>query len=84
MTAKVTAASPADRDFYTPAEFRELVDIGEDTMYRWRREGYGPPICRLSPRKIVYLKADVERWMQEQRQGKPRRKRRNGHQAPAA
>lgn len=78
----------AERDFLWPDEFRELYEIGEDTWYRWQREGHGPRITRLSPRKIIILNVDIEEWKQGGRQAKRRKRKpsggKNGDQRTAA
>lgn len=55
------------RPFFTISELATYLDIGIKTIYRWREQSYGPPMCRLGPRKIIYFKDDVDRWMREQR-----------------
>jgi hypothetical protein len=35
------------------------------TAQRWRGSGKGPPWIRLGRRRVIYRRADVERWLAE-------------------
>ena len=47
--------------FYNQSETAEFLRLSERTLERWRVEGMGPPFRRFG-RRIVYAKADLERW----------------------
>ena len=47
--------------FFNQTEAAELLRLSERTLERWRVEGMGPPFRRFG-RRIVYARADLERW----------------------
>jgi hypothetical protein len=48
------------------AETSELTRVKAGTLRYWRSTGQGPAWFRLGPRKIAYLRGDVESWMRSQ------------------
>jgi predicted DNA-binding transcriptional regulator AlpA len=50
-------------------ETSELTKVKEGTLRYWRSTGQGPAWFRLGPRRIAYLRSDVERWMRTQYEG---------------
>lgn len=51
------------REFVTPRQLEELTGQSEKTWQRRRLDGSGPPFCRVGPRKILYLRSDVDEWL---------------------
>ncbi|CKH13003.1 helix-turn-helix domain-containing protein [Mycolicibacterium smegmatis] len=51
----------------TTMEVSELLGVPEPTLRWWRYEGRGPRCYRLGGRKVVYDRADLERWVEEQK-----------------
>lgn len=48
--------------YLTTAEFAELARTSEGTVRYWRHTGYGPAGFRVG-RRVLYARADVERWL---------------------
>jgi excisionase family DNA binding protein len=49
-------------EFLTDEELAYLLNVSTRTILRWRRDGSGPPYCRIGPRYIRYRRRDVEAW----------------------
>ena len=51
-------------------EAARLLKQHEQTLFRWRTQGYGPKFIRLG-RKVVYRKSTLLAWLadEEERQG---------------
>ena len=61
------AAMLTDRaEHLSPKRAASLVGRTAHCLWRWRSAGKGPPFYRMGGR-IVYLKAEVVRWFQDQR-----------------
>lgn len=46
----------------------ELTGIPEETLRYWRFRGdTGPASFKLGPKRVVYDRAEVERWIESQR-----------------
>jgi DNA-binding transcriptional MerR regulator len=43
----------------------EMTGLPEATLRYWRHVGIGPPSARLG-RRVVYRRADVDAWIDEQ------------------
>ncbi|MCD6143670.1 helix-turn-helix domain-containing protein [Thermococcus sp.] len=54
------------KEILTRKEIMELFGISLSTVIRWEKQGILKPI-KLSPRKIVYKKEDIERLLEERR-----------------
>lgn len=50
----------------TTGELAAELHRSTETVKRWRRERKGPPFLRLQGR-VLYDRADVEAWLQQQR-----------------
>ena len=61
-----------------PAQLAVELNVGEDTLYRWRDNGEGPKFCKLTSHKLVYRVVDVDRWLAERAKVTPKPKRKNG------
>jgi predicted DNA-binding transcriptional regulator AlpA len=64
-TAKRSGRKPEhDADEYlTDPQLGSLLDVTGRTTSRWRRDGNGPPFVRVGKRRILYRRADVDRWL---------------------
>ena len=54
------------KEILTRKEIMELFGISLSTVIRWEKQGILRPI-KLSPRKIVYKKEDIEQLLEERR-----------------
>lgn len=55
----------AQPEFYSPKTLAERIDRSEHTVRYWRTRGEGPAGFRIG-RRVVYHRAEVERWLAEQ------------------
>lgn len=62
------------KDSLTTAQLAGLLGRSEKALRDWRSRRFGPPWYQLGGR-VVYLKADVERWIAEQRRSPRQRLR---------
>lgn len=58
-------ATPTQQAFWTVAEVATYLRMPVETMYAWRKRGYGPPAARLG-RHLRYDPADVRAWVKGQ------------------
>jgi excisionase family DNA binding protein len=49
-------------EFLCDEELADLLNVSTRTILRWRRDGNGPPYCRIGPRYIRYRRPDVDAW----------------------
>lgn len=49
-------------EFLTDQELAHLLGISTRTILRWRRDGSGPPFCKIGPRCVRYRRGDVDAW----------------------
>ncbi len=55
-----------ERVLYSPKEVAEMLGVNENTLYKWRVVGEGPPFMRLSKGgRVRYERESLRRWMQE-------------------
>lgn len=47
-------------------ELAEYLSVSEESVYRWRRTGDGPPGIKLARGAIRYREADVAAWLDAQ------------------
>ena len=52
-------------DLLTLTEAAELLRIAPETLRYWRHVGTGPASAKLG-RRVVYRRADVEAWIEQQ------------------
>lgn len=50
----------------TPPEAADYLRVSERTLIRWRNARTGPPWTKVGHR-VVYQRADLDRWLDEQR-----------------
>jgi predicted DNA-binding transcriptional regulator AlpA len=55
-----------DDEIMDTDEVAAFTKVKSGTLRYWRSIGEGPPWFRLGPRRIGYLRSDVERWLQAQ------------------
>ena len=61
MATKNTEAQPDE--FLTDAQLQRLLKVSWRTTQRWRTEGGGPPFVRISERRLIYSRRDVDEWL---------------------
>jgi predicted DNA-binding transcriptional regulator AlpA len=49
-------------------EAAEYLGLELSTLYNWRVKQIGPPSYALSPRKIIYRKKEIDRWLEERKE----------------
>ena len=49
-------------------EVAARLGVGQSTLARWRTQGYGPAIVRLSVRRIGYRASEIDRWLRSREQ----------------
>lgn len=59
-------ARPDDR--LSEAEAAERIGVCVRTLQRYRADKTGPEWSRIGPRRIRYMRQDVDAWLQRQRQ----------------
>jgi excisionase family DNA binding protein len=58
-------ATTVQEPFWTVAEVAAYLRLPVETLYAWRKRGYGPPAARLG-RHLRYDPADVRAWVKGQ------------------
>lgn len=53
-------------DLLSPEQLASKLGVPVKTVYTWRQTGYGPPGFRVG-RHVRYRVADVEAWLEKQR-----------------
>ncbi len=53
-----------DELIVTEAEAAKMLRLSPRTLQRLRYEGDGPPVIRLTDRRIGYRRADLDAWTQ--------------------
>jgi predicted site-specific integrase-resolvase len=59
------SALPLDREHLIVSEVCTIFRINETSLRRWRRLGIGPKYIKTEGGKILYPRADVERYLTE-------------------
>ncbi len=59
----VAGGLAATDEFLTDEQLHTLLKVDERTTLRWRTSGDGPPFVRVGPRRVLYRRADLERWL---------------------
>jgi excisionase family DNA binding protein len=55
-----------ERVLYSPKEVAEMIGVNENTLYKWRAAGEGPPFMRLSEGgRVRYEREALRAWMRE-------------------
>lgn len=58
------ATQQGDELLTTPAAGK-FIATKPGTLQNWRSAGRGPAYVKLSPRRVLYRRSDLERWLQE-------------------
>lgn len=62
-------------DFLTTRQVAELTGIPEATLRFWRHLGTtGPASFALGPRRVVYRRSEIDRWIAEQEEAEKSRR----------
>lgn len=56
--------------FLTQDDVAIMLRVSVDTVRRMRQRGDGPPFVRLSKRRILYRRSDVDAWISKQQKTK--------------
>lgn len=51
----------------TSAEAATFLGVSDETMLRWRKDGFGPSYSQPNCRVVRYLRKDVLAWLKEHR-----------------
>jgi hypothetical protein len=51
------------RSYETQEAIAGELGLTPRTLKRWRSEGSGPPYVRISRQRVVYPRAEFERWL---------------------
>lgn len=57
-------------DLLTRKETAELLRISDGTLHNWRYRNFGPPATKIGG-QVLWVRKDVEAWIDQQRQGQP-------------
>lgn len=49
----------------TSVETATLLNVSDETMLRWRKDGFGPPYSQPNCRVVRYLRDDLVAWLEE-------------------
>ena len=56
-----------NRPFLTMKEVSVLLGISVSTINRLIKKGEFPPKVKISPRRIVFMKKEIDEWIQSKR-----------------
>ena len=56
-----------NRPFLTMKEVSDLLGISISTINRLIKKGEFPPKVKLSPRRMVFMKKEIEEWIKSKR-----------------
>lgn len=51
----------------TSTEAAACLGVSDETILRWRKDGFGPPYSQPNCRIVRYLRDDVVGWLEENR-----------------
>ncbi|PIE13495.1 MAG: hypothetical protein CSA68_11605 [Rhodobacterales bacterium] len=51
----------------TSQEAATFLGVSDETMLRWRKDGFGPSYSQPNCRVVRYLRDDVVAWLEENR-----------------
>ena len=57
-----------NRPFLTMKEVSDILGISVSTIDPLIKRGQFPPKVKLSPRRIVFMKFEIEEWIKEKRE----------------
>ena len=56
-----------NRPFLTMKEVSDLLGISISTINRLIKKGEFPPKVKLSPRRMVFMKREIDEWIESKR-----------------
>ncbi|MDJ0993803.1 MAG: helix-turn-helix domain-containing protein [Dinoroseobacter sp.] len=56
-------------EIMTSRECAAFMDVSDETLVRWRKDGFGPPYSQPNSRIVRYLRSDVIDWLREHQNG---------------
>ena len=62
----MTSSTPSDSELLTTADVSAMTRVAVATLRYWRHAGgvVGPPSVKLG-RRVMYRRAEVEKWLRE-------------------
>ena len=63
MNKTLTTETTPDDIRLTSVQVAALLGVGIMTLHRWEKSGRIPPATRLSPRKVFWLKSEVDAFV---------------------
>ncbi len=48
-----------------PHEAADILGVTTETLWRWRKDGFGPKYSQPNDRIVRYLRKDVVAWLEE-------------------
>ena len=54
-------------EIMTPKECAAYLEVTDETLFRWRKDGFGPPYSQPNSRIVRYLRSEVVEWLKEVR-----------------
>ena len=62
-----TNMTPPELHILLTPDAARFIGAKESTLEKWRLRGDGPPFIRIGPRKIGYLRSDLDAWLVSRR-----------------
>lgn len=84
MKSKAPERPDPQSEFLTIPQSAAELHISVRGMYRVLKSKDGPPVCRVSPRKVVIRRDDLDAWVKAQSQRRKRSKPSNPNGAVPA
>jgi predicted DNA-binding transcriptional regulator AlpA len=83
-SARATSHTSTETDHLTLTETAQWLRCSTRTLQRLLETGDGPPVVRLSQRRLIFRLLDVQRWLESRTRGiiEPRRRTRRSRARP--
>ncbi len=65
LRAVIVRANPPE--VMTPQEAAAFLGVTDETLFRWRKDGFGPAYSQPNSRIVRYLRDDLISWLEEHR-----------------
>jgi predicted DNA-binding transcriptional regulator AlpA len=52
------------------SETARYLRVSRSTLSKWRTGGKGPPYHRCGPRLIIYLRSELDEWLEADEEGR--------------
>jgi len=59
MTMEIARTGPVERVLLAPKEVAELLGVHENTLYKWRVAGEGPPYLKVGQRERACVRYEL-------------------------